>query len=413
MMKSQKEIGQSIVLIVIVLVGLIAMAGLVVDGGNAYLNRRSAQTAADAAALAGAYEYCVNKNDPTNIIIEYVETQNNATYENWYLDTDTGNIVVDVSIEQNNFFAKILGLKTTTVNAAASASCFPPGAADSVMPIAWSCRAPLPGMDSDSEDCEWKAIPWKAMEQIIGPGSSYDPYSDLLDDGDGVTPGSYQDGSGSLMLYLVMDTISSSAEIPCIQTDPIYGDVDCDLDGDGKIDILGNGDRSWLILDGDANNAQLDNIIRGELTFRVSAPTWYPGRDGAITDVYKDAKAFVEGKPVLIPVFQQICAPTSNPITDDLCASVRQPGDGLVQISTAASGTYFRVTGFAEFYVTCVSDKLAHSCPGKDLAISYGIVTKSTPSIEGYFINGWASNDQTIGSGGGVDLGIYVLSLTE
>lgn len=408
------ENGQTIVLIVIVMVGLIAIAALLVDGGNAFFNRRDAQTAADAGALAGAYEYCVNDNDPTTVITEYVEVQNHATLESWTFDG--GNIVVSVSKEQTNFFAKIFGQPTTIVYADASAACFPPGAADSVLPIAWSCRAPLPGMDSDSPDCEYKAIPWKVMEQLTAPGySGYDPYNNLLDDGNGNDPGTYHDGSGSLMIYLIMDSIPSAAEIPCIQTDPINGDVDCDLDGDGKIDIIGNGDRSWLILDGDANNAQLDDIIRGDLVFGIdNPPTWYPGRDGAIADVYKDAKAFIEGRPAMIPVFEQFCAPTSNPLTDPLCSSVVEPGDTLVQISTAASGTYFRVTSFAEFYVTCVSDKQSHPCPGKDLATSYGIITKSTPSIEGYFISGWAASDQTIGNGTNtLDLGIYVISLTD
>ena len=216
------------------------------------------------------------------------------------------------------------------------------------------------------------------------------------------------------MIYLVMDSIPSTSEIPCIQTDPINGTVNCDLDGDGRIDILGNGDRSWLILDGDANNAQLDDIVRGELDFSVSAPTWYPGRDGAIADVYKDARNFIEGTPSLIPVFESFCAPTSNPLTDPLCQPLVEPGDGLVQISTAESGTYFRVVSFAEFYVTCVSNKLANKCPGKELAISYGIITQSTPSIEGYFIKGWAADSNTIASGSSqIDLGIYVLSLTE
>lgn len=197
-----------------------------------------------------------------------------------------------------------------------------------------------------------------------------------------------------------------------MQTDP-NGDINCDLDGDGRIDILGNGDRSWLILDGDSNNAQLDDIIRGELEFGITIPTWYPGRDGAIADVYKDAEAFIEGTPALIPVFSAICTPTSDPLVDPFCASVVEPGDGLVQISTAESGMYFRVIAFAEFFVTCVSDKPSKICPGKELAISLGIVDHNTPSIEGYFVDGWVADDPTIATGPAADLGVYVISLTE
>ena len=46
--------GQALIIIVIALVGIVGMIGLAIDGGNAYLDRRTAQNAADSAALAGA-----------------------------------------------------------------------------------------------------------------------------------------------------------------------------------------------------------------------------------------------------------------------------------------------------------------------------------------------------------------------
>lgn len=46
--------GQALIVIALALVGLIGFLGLVVDGGNAFLDRRKSQNAADAAALAGA-----------------------------------------------------------------------------------------------------------------------------------------------------------------------------------------------------------------------------------------------------------------------------------------------------------------------------------------------------------------------
>lgn len=49
---SRSERGQAIVLIVVALIGLLAITGLVVDGGMAYADRRQAQNAADSAALA-------------------------------------------------------------------------------------------------------------------------------------------------------------------------------------------------------------------------------------------------------------------------------------------------------------------------------------------------------------------------
>lgn len=48
------ERGQALIIIAIALVVLMGMVGLVIDGGNAFLDRRNAQNAADSAALAAA-----------------------------------------------------------------------------------------------------------------------------------------------------------------------------------------------------------------------------------------------------------------------------------------------------------------------------------------------------------------------
>lgn len=53
--KGQKgQRGQAMILILFSIIGLIGMSALAIDGGNAFLDRRKAETAADAAALTGA-----------------------------------------------------------------------------------------------------------------------------------------------------------------------------------------------------------------------------------------------------------------------------------------------------------------------------------------------------------------------
>jgi len=54
MKNKPRERGQALLLIVFVIIGLVAMTGLAVDGGRVYLDRRRAQTAADAAALGAS-----------------------------------------------------------------------------------------------------------------------------------------------------------------------------------------------------------------------------------------------------------------------------------------------------------------------------------------------------------------------
>src|SRR5258706_176054 len=48
------ERGQALILIVFSIIGLVGLSSLPMDGGNAYLERRKTQNAADTAALSGA-----------------------------------------------------------------------------------------------------------------------------------------------------------------------------------------------------------------------------------------------------------------------------------------------------------------------------------------------------------------------
>jgi hypothetical protein len=65
MKNNKSEQGQAIVLLVLLITGLVAIAGLAIDGGRLYSARRNAQNAADNAALAGALAMCSNTNGGT------------------------------------------------------------------------------------------------------------------------------------------------------------------------------------------------------------------------------------------------------------------------------------------------------------------------------------------------------------
>ena len=56
----QAESGQVIVIFALALVVIVAMVGLVLDGGSTFAQRRTQQNAADLAALAGANDYLLN-----------------------------------------------------------------------------------------------------------------------------------------------------------------------------------------------------------------------------------------------------------------------------------------------------------------------------------------------------------------
>ncbi len=65
--KANNEHGQAMVLLVLVIVGLMGALAVSVDGGMIMYDRRSAQNAADAAAMAGGFELANNPWDTTTL----------------------------------------------------------------------------------------------------------------------------------------------------------------------------------------------------------------------------------------------------------------------------------------------------------------------------------------------------------
>ena len=124
-----RERGQIIVLFALALVAIVAMVGLVLDGGSAYAQRRGEQNAADLAALAGANDYLVNGNSAQAIVTaRAVAAQNgytqgaNGVSVNVTVTTSNGATVqVDVSSPHANNFASIVGMPTWKVSTTATA----------------------------------------------------------------------------------------------------------------------------------------------------------------------------------------------------------------------------------------------------------------------------------------------------
>src|SRR5689334_3306337 len=78
--------GQALIVIALVAVGLLGMVGLVIDGGRAFLDKRKAQNAADAAALASAYARIKQDQD-------MVTAAMSTAAENGYNNDRSSNIV--------------------------------------------------------------------------------------------------------------------------------------------------------------------------------------------------------------------------------------------------------------------------------------------------------------------------------
>jgi len=131
--KPQSERGQAIVIIVFALVGIIALVGLAMDGGQAFSDRRQAQNAADSAALAAALAYIngqglsdaafyrANSNGYPNdgirslVVVEHPPAD--GAYSCASRPKDCNNFIkVNITSHVKTWFASVVGMTTITNN---------------------------------------------------------------------------------------------------------------------------------------------------------------------------------------------------------------------------------------------------------------------------------------------------------
>jgi Flp pilus assembly protein TadG len=118
--------GQALIWFALSLVVLLGIAALAIDVGRLYGERRRMQNAADAAALAGAHEVCMD-NDAAVEVADYYARRNGAQWATpepfgGQGATEKG---MDVTVGEtvNNVFAIFLNANSTTVSAHAKARC--------------------------------------------------------------------------------------------------------------------------------------------------------------------------------------------------------------------------------------------------------------------------------------------------
>ncbi len=129
----QDERGSTLVFSTLVLLVLIGFAGLALDGSHAYLERRHMQTAADAAALAGARELALGK-DPAAIIATYV-THNDAALRTWRIINNNTGVHIETETGVDTWFATALGVDTILVAAESEAGFLPVWGVGNLLPM--------------------------------------------------------------------------------------------------------------------------------------------------------------------------------------------------------------------------------------------------------------------------------------
>jgi Flp pilus assembly protein TadG len=146
----RREQGQTIVLVALALVTLLAMAALAIDVVTLYVARSEMQRAADAAALAGAKAFVDSgvTTDPSNTNLQTLaQDMANATISSIvqqnkiagappvlasppaFSFTNAGNPTLSVTLQRTDlptFFARIWGSRLATVTASATAEAYNP-----------------------------------------------------------------------------------------------------------------------------------------------------------------------------------------------------------------------------------------------------------------------------------------------
>lgn len=398
------EIGQTLPFIVLMIFVILGMVALVLDGGSVMANRRTAQVAADSAAMAGAQRACYGYSDAVAVAEAYA-ANNGATMSSVSVSGTT--VTVEATVENPSFFAKVFGDDTLTAVADASAGCFAPQGVD-LMPVAWSCRSTVTGGPFDEgKDCQIMSLDWDNLLEPLVTGQvstiSIPGNTGLFKMAmDGTSIVNTSTGEPASQIYILMDKIASNTDIVCKEdldpSDPAYSSaITCDVDGDGKNDIEGFGNKGWLDLDGGGGGAgDTRDWIRYGFDDIIEPHTWLAGEPGTEEIAYKTMKNYRLGDVVLIPVFNAICD-AKDPLSNAACMAAAHadpfpPEPPTGDIAGSGHKPNFHIITFAPFYISCVHEKQHDTCPGFELAQNMNLVhgnsyiQNNTPSVEGYFL---------------------------
>lgn len=158
----QTERGQALVIMAFAVIVLLIVAGLAIDGGTVYMERRHAQNAADAGALAGTRKLAEAICDPAGVsdgdvwteIVQIVASNNvqdpgnsvRADYVNGIemvlgsvgggaIPPGATGISATVDIERDTYFLQLAGIDAYTASAYALAMTGPPLAVGGMRPF--------------------------------------------------------------------------------------------------------------------------------------------------------------------------------------------------------------------------------------------------------------------------------------
>ena len=128
---NREESGQVIVLVAVLMAGLVAVVGLVTDGGLVFTQKRDLQNVADAATLAGAMqidEDAYRASGGATVVLDeqaayeaavgYLEAEGDLAYS---VVVRPARVEVSVSRQATTGFLRVVGINSVEISANATA----------------------------------------------------------------------------------------------------------------------------------------------------------------------------------------------------------------------------------------------------------------------------------------------------
>ncbi|MGJ9372358.1 TadE/TadG family type IV pilus assembly protein [Nesterenkonia sp. CF4.4] len=172
----QGDRGASAVVVALMMVPIMILAALAIDVGAMHAERQQLQTGADAGALAIAQDCARDDCTTTAATAQSMATANlnaaGATGEINSMDEAAGQVTVQTSAVREHWFAPILGVNSTTLQAQSSARWGYPTGGTAVLPLAFSwcelaAQAGITVMRDDSGAVTGVDIPASTPDKTI------------------------------------------------------------------------------------------------------------------------------------------------------------------------------------------------------------------------------------------------------
>ena len=129
------EKGNALLLVSLSLVGLLAITGLVIDGGTIYMTKSHLQKVANAAVLSGAQELTNNESSVTSVVNEVIAAHNESDIIQNLSITIEKKVAIDLDKEVSLSFSKLFGKDSVDVYSHAAAELRTMGRAYGAAPL--------------------------------------------------------------------------------------------------------------------------------------------------------------------------------------------------------------------------------------------------------------------------------------